>query len=278
MIIFFSTLLWSFFPIVAIFVYKHISPLFTLILSNFFAVIFFSIIFILKNKFHELKNKKALKDIFFASISLLALWLFVFIGLNYTTAGNGSIFLLMEILFSFLYFGIWHKEKFTKSHITGTIIMAIGAIILLFPGEINFNKGDFLIILGTMFAPIGNFFQQKARKQVSTETMLLLRNIISIPIILIIALLFQQPLPTLTAIKTTLPLLIFSGTILFGVSKIMWIEGIHRIPVSKAVSVGVACPAFTLIFAYFFLNEIPTTWQITGFLPMLIGAILITRK
>ena len=61
-----------------------------------------------------------------------------------------------------------------------------------------------------------------------------------------------------------------------GFSKILWIEGIHRIPVGKAVSLEAINPAFTLILAYFILHEIPTKWQIFGFLPIFIGVLFVT--
>ena len=270
--------IWSFFPIITIFIYKQIAPLFTLLIGSFFAACFFLIIITYKKKWKELKNTKALKDIFIASILLLSLWLFVFTGLSYTTAGNASIFLLMEIFFSFLYFGIWHKEKFKLSHIIGAVIMILGAVLILFPGHFSINFGDLLIIFGAMFAPIANHFQQKARKQVSAETILFVRNIIAIPIIAIIALFSNQAIPSLGNLKIALPLLIINGAIMFGFAKILWVEAIHRISVTKATSLNTIAPAYTLIFAYFLLNEIPTFWQIMGFIPILIGAILLTKK
>lgn len=278
LIVVLEAILWSFFPIITIYIYKTIDPLFTLILSNFFAAAFFLVIIFAKNKWHEFKNKKALSDILWASATLTILWLFLFTGLQFTTAGNASIFMLMEILFSFLYFGLWHKEKFSKAHITGALIMGFGAIFVLFPGEFVFNKGDILIIIGATLGPIVNYFQQKARKQVSTETMLFVRNIVSMPIIATIAFFSNQTIPSLENLKIALPLLIISGTILFGLSKIMWVEAIHRISVSKAISLNTMCPALTLFFAYFLLNEIPSFWQIFGLIPMLIGAVLMTRK
>lgn len=259
-------------------IYETLSPLFALVFSNFFAVLFFLTILAFNRNWKELKKIEGLKNVVWASSALIFLWLFIFAGLQYTTAGNASIFLLMEILFSFLYFGLWHKEEFTKAHILGALVMATGALFVLFPGEFSLNKGDLLIIAGTAFGPIGNYFQQKARKQLSTETMLMVRNLITIPIIAILIVFTRQTIPSFEEFRAVLPWLIISGTVVFGLSKILWIEAIHRISVSKAVSLNTICPGLTLVFAYFLLNEIPTLWQIAGFVPMLIGAILITRK
>ncbi|MCK5461036.1 EamA family transporter [Candidatus Gracilibacteria bacterium] len=36
-------------------------------------------------------------------------------------------------------------------------------------------------------------------------------------------------------------------------------------------------PLFTLIFAYFILHEVPTWWQAFGFIPIVIGILLILK-
>lgn len=278
LIIFFESLLWSLFPIVTISLYQHISPLFTLALSALFALIFFGIILLFKKQWNDFKNKQAVWDIVRGSFFLAIFWFFTFTGLKYTNSGNASIVLLMEIFFSYLFFGLWKKEKQHLFHIIGAIIMAIGAIIILFPGELQINKGDLFILIGTIFPGIGNYFQQKARTQINSYSLLFIRNLVSTPFWFIIAFTSGQTIPTIIDLQTTFPLFLFSGIFLFGLSKILWIEGIHRIPLTKAISLTTITPAFTLIFAYFILNEIPTIWQILGFFPILIGGILITKR
>jgi len=276
--IFSGSLIWSLFPIITIFIYKEIAPIYTLVIGNLFACLFFFSLAAIRNKLAELKNKQGLKDISIATFFLSLLWLFVFSGMQYTTAGNTSIILLMEVFFSFLYFGIWHKEKFTFLHIFGVIMMASGAIFILFPGEIKFNIGDLMVLIGTTFPPLANHFQKKSRSLISTEVLLFFRYFISLPFLVFIAFLFGENAPSLFEIKKVFYLLVINGVAMFGLSKILWIESIHRISVTKAASLGTITPAFTLIFAYFLLNEIPTIWQLSGFLPIFTGAILITRK
>ena len=278
LIIISEAVIWSFFPIIIISVYQYISPLFTLALGNFFAVIFFFFILCFKQKWSDFKHKKGLINVALASVFLCSFWIVVFIGLQYTTAGNASIVLLMEILFSFVFFGVWQKEQFTPAHIGGAIIMTIGAIFILFPGKIEVNIGDLILLIGTMIPPIGNMYQQRARQQISTETLLFVRNLLGLPIVILIAFLLKQTSPSIIDIQNALPLLILNGIVMFGICKIMWIEGIHRITVSKAVTLNTISPVFTLIFAYYILQEIPTFWQFLGFLPILIGGFLITKK
>ena len=198
----------------------------------------------------------------------------VFVGLKYTTAGNASIVLLMEVFFTFLIFSLRYNERHKSLHIFGAIMMCLGAAIILFPGRISLNKGDILILAATMFAPVGNFFQQRARKRISSENILFLRAFIVCILFFFMGIAYEN-LPIFPNIKASLPMILFSSIMIFGVSKILWIEGINLISVSRAISLSTFSPVFTLFFAYMVLHEIPTIWQIIGFIPIAFGAIMI---
>lgn len=170
-----------------------------------------------------------------------------FLGLEYSSAGNAVIALQMQIFFSFLYFNIWKKEKLDFQHILGIIIMLIAALILLFPKHEGFQIGDLFVVVAVMFPPIGNCFQQKARKKVGSETIMFLRSVISFPFILLLAWSFGSIDP-FEKVMDSLPLLMINGFVILGFSKILWIEGIHRISVTKAVSLESVAPFFTLFF------------------------------
>ena len=62
-----------------------------------------------------------------------------------------------------------------------------------------------------------------------------------------------------------------------GFSKVIWIESIHRIRISKTISLSSVSPSFTLFFAFLILGDIPTVWQLIGIVPMLLGVYVLTR-
>ena len=111
----------------------------------------------------------------------------------------------------------------------------------------------------------------------SSETILAFRSIIALPVILLIAYQFE-PEPDRAMIMSALPWLAINGLLLMGLSKIFWLESIHRISITKASAMAAFVPVFTLLFAYLTLNEIPTVTQITGIVPVLLGGLLITRN
>ena len=128
-----------------------------------------------------------------------------------------------------------------------------------------------------MFPVFGNYYAKEARKKISANTILLLRNIATVPILLIFSFLFEKQ-PTPTQLSASLIFLLLNGIFIFGFSKIFWTEGIHRIPITKAISLSLINPLLTLIFAWFVLKEVPTTWQILSFIPIAAGIYLLTKK
>ena len=157
------------------------------------------------------------------------------------------------------------------------MLMAVGAFAVLFPGgRLHLNEGDIIILVASAIPPVGNYFAQKAREQVGSNMIMFIRSILSGIFILFMAFLFE-PVPVQADVTNALFFILVNGLLLMGLSKILWIEGIHRIPITKAVALNSVAPAFTLLFAFLIIGEMPSVWQFLGFLPMLIGIFLLTE-
>ncbi|MFA7209197.1 MAG: DMT family transporter [Parcubacteria group bacterium] len=270
--------LWSLFPVVTILSLKTVAPLLSLAWSTLFAAIFFGIVLFFKNGWGKLKDKSAIKDILLATLILgVIFYLLFFSGLHYTTAGNASLIGLTEIFFSFLFFNIWHKEYFSKDHIIGAVLMLVGAAVVLYPNVHSLQIGDLLILAAAFIAPLGNFFQKRARKKVSSESILFIRSSISALVIFILAYFSRVDFSAINLDKTFIFLLV-NGFFLLGLSKLLWIEGIHRISVTKANALNSVTPLLTLLFAWMLLGNIPTRFQLLAFIPMFFGIILLSRN
>ena len=85
-----------------------------------------------------------------------------------------------------------------------------------------------------------------------------------------------QAQASLADLRISLPYLIVNGILLLGLAKIFWIEGIHRISVTKATALSSITPLLTLLFAWIILNQAPTVWQLTSLVPLLLGVLLLT--
>ena len=270
--------LWGLFPVITILSYRIVPPLIALGGSTLFAAIFFAFLLTIKNKWHELKEVTALKDILWGTFLLGVLYyLFSFFGLRYTSAGNAALVAMTEIFFSYLFFHVFRKDNLPTEHIFGAVLMIFGACIVLFPNIGKFHVGDILILVAAAIAPFGNFFQRRARKNVSSESIMFIRSIISALVIFILAFIFHNHF-SFQGFSHAAPLFAINGVLLLGLAKELWIEGIHRISVVKANALNSIAPLLTLFYAWLFLQNIPTFWQLISFIPMFFGIIFLSKE
>lgn len=267
--------LWALFPIVTTFALAGLSPMWALCLSTLFATIFFALIMFWRSKFFELKKQGIWRYVFLMAFFIG--WMYYglyFFALKYTSSGNAAIIATTELCFTYFLFNVWKKEYFSKVHTFGAALILLAAAVIVFPKSgFSFKGGDVLIFLAAAMAPFGNYFQQKLRREISSETMMFLRSILTFPLFFILAF-FASGLPAVSP-KLWL-LLILNGTLILGLSKIFWLEGIHLISVTKAAALGSITPALTLIFAWILLGQNPTLWQIFALIPLIFGVKLLT--
>lgn len=279
--IFFEALLWGLFPVFTVLSLFTLGPFMSLALTTFFAWLFFLGMVTYKNKWHELKNTSALKDVLITVVLLGVLfYVFFFWGLTFTTTGDASLIALMEIFFTFLIFNVFRGEHTSVYQILGATLMIVGGAVIVLPEVVNrfsFNTGHILIVCAVIVAPVGNFFQRRARETMSSEVMLFVRTLCTIPFLLILAYVFGESL-TLPPIDTSFIYIVLSGVFLLGLSKIFWVESIHRLPMTKAIALASLSPLFTMVFSIFFLKQYPTVFQLIAFVPLFLGVILLTRK
>ncbi|MDO8523732.1 MAG: DMT family transporter [bacterium] len=270
-----GALLWGLFPVITILSLRALPALSALGWTAAFAALFFAFIMSVRHKWKEVLDRVALVDILWTTFFIgILYYLFTFFGLTYTSAGNASIIALIEIFFTYALFNVWHRESMPRTHIMGSLLMILGAAIILYPNTTAWNPGDFLIVAAAAVAPFGNYFQRRARKRVSSETIMFVRSAVSAFCILLLAgVLGERPLQTIDT--KVLLLLVVNGIVLLGVAKIFWIEGIHRISVTKANAWNSIAPAVTLLVAYIILDNVPTVWQLSAFVPMFLGIVLL---
>lgn len=268
--------LWGLFPVITILSLASTTPLVSLGWSTFFATIFFSALLTVRKKWSDVLNTSAMLDTLRATFFIgFIYYVFFFFGLQYTSAGNASIVaLISEIIFSYCFFHLWRKDPIPLLHLFGGVFMLIGAAIVLYPNVHSPRLGDALIIVASFMAPFGNFFQQRARKKVSSESIMFIRSLLTTPLAFSLAyLLGSNPF---SFDSSLLVLFVINGVFLFGVSKILWIEGTHRIAVTKANALASLAPLVTLFFAYLLLKEVPTLWQLAAFVPLFVGVLLLS--
>lgn len=277
--IFMEVFLWSLFPVVTTmaFANSEISAIFASAISTLIAAVFFAVILTIQKRWSDFKVVSAWKDILIMTLLIgIGFYGLIFIGIEKTSASEAGIIMLMEIFFSLLLLHFLKKELLTKKVVCGAILMLAGAILVLYNGEFGVNPGNLIILLATMIAPMGNYYSQQARAKVSSSFIMFVRSLISGIFLLAMAFAFGKTSP-MGEVNNALIYLVINGIFLLGLTKIFWIEAIHRIPITKAISFSAMAPVFTIVFAYFLLNEVPTFLQICGFVPVVFGAMILTE-
>ncbi len=270
------TVLESWFPILSIVAMSYVGALHTYMYSLIIAFFFYMAIMYKRDRFKELQNKDAYKDLLLTTFWITLIFTLIFIGMRYTTAGNMAVIVFLQVLFSYLYFNVFGKEKMETIHLVGAVIMTVGALVILFPHDFAFNKGDWLILLSAAAAPIVNLYQKRARVYCSAETILGFRTVVGLPFVALLAY-WLEPAVSYGNFISALPYMFLIATGIYVVSKIMWIEALNRISITKLSAMLALLPVMTLFFAYLYLDEIPELHQIIGIIPVLVGGYLITK-
>lgn len=228
--------------------------------------------------YRQLSNRTVYGDLLKTSLLMASLFCLIFIGAQFTTASHVALIIFLQLLFAYLYFQRRAEETLDSIHLLGAILMGVGAILILFPvnEQWQLNMGDLLVLLAAMLAPLGNFYQKRARKSIEGTNILLVRSLIGLPVVYILAVLFEVT-PNWQQIESQLGWLVFSGVGIFVAAKLLWMESLHRLSIAKVNAMYAVSPLLTLVLAYWLLNEVPSLLQMLAVIPILLGGYFITR-
>lgn len=270
------SILEGWFPVVSMLIVPVTGAIFAYCLTTAAAGCFFLAVSVFSGTLRELTRFSAYRDLVLATFFITLLFVLVFAGLQFTSAGNVAVILFLQLLFAYLIFNVIGREPMQKSHAIGALLMGIGAIVILFPEHFGLNVGDLLVLVAAMLAPIANYYQKRCRRQVASATILTFRSFAALPFLFGLAFLLE-PLPGSNALAQVWWLILINGFLIMGLAKILWIESLHRISITKLNAIVALVPIFTLAFAYMALQEVPNLRQLAGIAPILVGGWLITR-
>ena len=274
-----AAILWSLFPIVTVVTVSALPSLFTAAISTGLSSLFFAVTLTWRKEWKKAQSAEVWRDMLLTTLFIgIIFYGLVFTGYRFTSPGNGAMVGLMEVFFAFVIINLlWKHERFIPVHALGALLMVIGALFVLIPkGTVGLNVGDLLILLATVSAPIGNIYAQRARKAVTADMIMFVRSIISAVFLMVLAWLLE-PIPSFQVLASVWWFLLLNGIVLMGLTKILWIEAIHRLPIAKTVALTEVEVLLTLVFAYLLLGQTITPEQAMGILPMLGGVFLLTR-
>jgi drug/metabolite transporter (DMT)-like permease len=276
-LLFFEMLTWGLAAVLIRFSDGVLPPIFFAGAAQFLAgILFLPILFFLKLH-HDFRKKEyfspAAKSTFFI-ISGFLIW---FVAGQKIPAGDFAILNQSEVFFTFAIFGFLGLEKISQQRIFGAGLILIGTILVLtkhFSG--NFSSFFLLALLANSIFPIGNFFQKKVLKIVRPKAHLIFRSFVGGGALILVSFFFENWTGIFSA--QNFGLILLAAVLPFGVSKILFLEALRRLDVSKVFAIGAAQPIFTIFFAVLFLGEKIDFWQICGGVFAIGGILILTKK
>ncbi len=273
-----SAAMWGVFPVMVNRGSHDIPPLTFAAISTLLAAIgsFFYTAF--KGKLYELGKKEAYASLLMITLCIVVIpYVLLFIGSSRTSGINTSMLLLSEIIFTLIFTPLI-GEKTTTEKLIGASAIFVGALLIMYNGKLQLNIGDVMVILSTATYPVGNFYAKKALNQVSPSTILFVRFSLGGLIILPVAMNVEAPSNVIGTILSNWHMLLVTGLILLGVGKIIWYEALSRLDISKAISLSMTFPLFSLIILIGIFREAISGYQWAGIAIMMLGVLFSIRR
>ncbi len=275
-----SALLGGLFPVITVLTFRTLPPILTASIVTGLSALLFAGILTVTHGWGPTLSRADVRDIAVVALVIgFVYYALSFLGLRYTTPGNASIVSFMEVFFTFLFLNVLTKhEPFVPRHLVGGMCMVAGASLILLPHSSGWYSGDLIVLFAAMFPPLANAAAQRVRRRhVSSTYILFWRAAVAAPLLFILSRIFESSAP-LSIDLTGIMLLLVSGLLNMGLSKMFWMEALHRMPVTKSLSVLSIQPLFTLFFAYIFLRQSATTVQLLSLVPMAAGMFLLMKR
>ncbi len=275
-----AILLWSInFSFVKV-ALKEFTPLgfngIRLIFASFLLVFF---LFVSRENFRITKSD-VWKLVTLGIVGNTAYQMFFIHGIHITTASNTAIIIATTPIFIALLSLLLKHERLNWAAWAGIIISFVGFyfVITKQPGSLSLNgkeaQGDLMILLGTLCWAVYSVFSLPLLKRISPLKLTTLTMIIGTVFFLPFCVKDMLQLPYGQISIKAWASLAFSGLFALSVCYVIWYASVKRVGNSRTSIYDNLVPIFTILFAYFLLDERITLLQGVGTLVILVGVYL----
>lgn len=271
-LVFLVVSIWGFNNIVIKWGLHDLPPLF-MTCMRFIVVSIFLIPF-KKIKMEQLKCLLPLSFTFgFLHFSLL------FVGINYTDSGTGSILVQLGTPFSIFLAMIFLNERLTWIQITGILISLIGVIVLIGSPTIT-NWKALLLLLGSAIGwAISNMIIKKSPK-IPSLTMTAWISFLAIPIVGLASILFetQQFNSLINATWRGWFAIFYSAIGSSIIAYSLWYVLLTKYQINFLMPYSLLTPVLAVIMGVFILNDSLNYFKVIGSVLVLLGTFISVIK
>ncbi|HEO8422255.1 Probable amino-acid metabolite efflux pump [Mycobacteroides abscessus subsp. abscessus] len=272
-ILVFCVVIWAANYLVRQLLLTNFSSMFLSAFSLTVVSLFFIIIVFFMNAFVRVTKKELILFFLAGLIGLVFNQLFLFSGLQYSTASNASLIFSMAPLITALLARVILKEKITRNLIIGSIIALLGVYFVLSAnGRFQYNIGDILLFGATVTFSCNLIFVRMLSKGISPL-------IITTYSFLIAILMFDPFILVSVDINWNQPLIMWliaflSVLIGQGITTLMWNNTMQSVGAAKSTVVLNLQPIITLLLDYWIYDTKISILQLIGTTLVIYGVLL----
>lgn len=238
----------------------------TLILAGYISVTY-------KNKKITLSTQEK-KIFFFVGLSVCFGWVFAMYGLKLSNSINYSFLMKTGIIYTLTFAAIFLKEKFGPRKLLLMFGLLIGAYLISTAGEIIIPKrGDILISLSAFSFSISTILLKKLTKNINPDIIGFGRIAMTLPFLIIFALLIKTPLFSFPA-----PFLMICASISLVFSTVYQNKTLSIASASYLSMLSMITPILNLILGITLLKEVINPFQLMGAILILVIGIKIQKN
>ena len=273
-----SMLLWGMSYIWSKMVFTFYSPLATIFFRLLISFVSLFLLILLTQRFEKIKKQ----DYWLFAVGALFNPFLYFIGENYglkmVSASLSSIVVATIPLFAPFAAYYYFREKLKPVNLIGLILSFAGLLIIILKKDFSLNAnptGLLLLFLAVFSAVFYTIFLKKLTSRYHPITIITWQNFLGALYFLPFFLYFETP----TVFSTIPPWKVLGALLLLGVfassmAYVLFAAVVKGLGVIQSSLYTNLIPVFTVIFAFFFLNEPLTINKLVGMLVVITGITL----
>lgn len=286
-------LIWSMFYIITTSLNKQMSPLATGSSIRMVAVVALTLYMAFKKRLHLLGCSKKLIPLL-VTIGCLGFLLDLtsFIGLQFSTAGTGTVLLKVDVIIVQIMSIIIYREKFDKLDWLLTFVMLAGVMLVMGvnPFAMTFQFTDLFFVLSAFFVSVNAFIIQKVQRidaqltksddRTNINSVIAYYNNGVATLLFLIATLVMGQFSQVQTAYTTSPMLylVIAGGIVQVLIYIFYYKALAKHPVWIVKTILLLIPVFTLIIETVYTRSLPAADKFIGTAIVLISAAIVIIK
>lgn len=205
-------------------------------------------------------------------------------GLLRSTATNGALIMALSPLVSAVIAALAFGEPLSGQRMAGVVLGLAGVVLVILShpgaGLSRAGVGDMMLAAGVVSFAAGGAIVQRLARNIHPLTISWAIYAIGTTL-LVLHRGFGDAAPSAAAVFPGWRpwcLVLFSGVLATAVSNLVWNAAIARIGVARTAVFLYWVPVFGVLFAGLFLGERLTAWHLAGFIAVMAGTYLGTRR